>query len=304
MELNYDDSSKYDSSVDGKLMHEEQIMYEDQLHSLRLPLLQYGTEVFKDVHGNPKLFDIKLGDSENPHAKYQVLKLPDDSSESNEGEVYIPEFIDLDDFKTFFLDKYFSHDEYGMYNDRRLKQLFNKANDRTTDNLSDEEKIDGIFFQLIDNEKSRLRENELSSIAISRSFSPITSETDRNTFENYLDRNRNNRSDRTRYLSRNRNNTSMDRTFMSPVQYGYNDSDDSNESSPNGGGGKKKKWSAKYKRSINCKRPRGFSQKQYCKYGRNKNTRRKHLKKKKGTKKGRGTPSGKHKSKKTKRRHK
>jgi len=30
------------------------------------------------------------------------------------------------------------------------------------------------------------------------------------------------------------------------------------------------KWSVKYKRSINCKRPRGFSQKQYCKYGRKK----------------------------------
>lgn len=29
----------------------------------------------------------------------------------------------------------------------------------------------------------------------------------------------------------------------------------------------KKKWSLKYKRSINCKRPRGFSQRQYCKYG-------------------------------------
>ena len=28
------------------------------------------------------------------------------------------------------------------------------------------------------------------------------------------------------------------------------------------------KWSRKYKRSINCKRPRGFSQKQYCRYGR------------------------------------
>jgi hypothetical protein len=24
----------------------------------------------------------------------------------------------------------------------------------------------------------------------------------------------------------------------------------------------------KYKKSINCKRPQGFSQKQYCKYGR------------------------------------
>ena len=30
------------------------------------------------------------------------------------------------------------------------------------------------------------------------------------------------------------------------------------------------KWSRKYKRNINCNRPRGFSQKQYCKYGRNK----------------------------------
>lgn len=28
------------------------------------------------------------------------------------------------------------------------------------------------------------------------------------------------------------------------------------------------KWSIKYKRSINCNRPKGFSQKQYCKYGR------------------------------------
>ena len=36
---------------------------------------------------------------------------------------------------------------------------------------------------------------------------------------------------------------------------------------------KKRRWSAKYKRSINCRRPKGFSQKQYCKYGRK--TRRK-----------------------------
>lgn len=28
---------------------------------------------------------------------------------------------------------------------------------------------------------------------------------------------------------------------------------------------RRKKWSNKYKRSINCKKPRGFSQKQYCK---------------------------------------
>jgi hypothetical protein len=39
------------------------------------------------------------------------------------------------------------------------------------------------------------------------------------------------------------------------------------------GGTRKKrggKWSLKYKRSINCKRPKGFSQKQHCKYGRKK----------------------------------
>lgn len=30
------------------------------------------------------------------------------------------------------------------------------------------------------------------------------------------------------------------------------------------------KWTRKYKLSINCNRPKGFSQRQYCKYGRNK----------------------------------
>jgi thiol-disulfide isomerase/thioredoxin len=30
------------------------------------------------------------------------------------------------------------------------------------------------------------------------------------------------------------------------------------------------KWSKKYKLSINCSSPKGFSQRQYCKYGRNK----------------------------------
>jgi hypothetical protein len=29
-----------------------------------------------------------------------------------------------------------------------------------------------------------------------------------------------------------------------------------------------RKWSMKYKKSINCSHPKGFSQKQYCKYGR------------------------------------
>lgn len=33
---------------------------------------------------------------------------------------------------------------------------------------------------------------------------------------------------------------------------------------------KNRKWSLKYKKSINCNRPKGFSQRQYCKYGRKK----------------------------------
>lgn len=39
--------------------------------------------------------------------------------------------------------------------------------------------------------------------------------------------------------------------------------------SPQTGGKRKgRKWTMKYKRSINCRAPRGFSQRQYCKYGR------------------------------------
>ena len=34
-------------------------------------------------------------------------------------------------------------------------------------------------------------------------------------------------------------------------------------------------WSKKYKKSINCNKPKGFSQKQYCKYGKNKTQKRK-----------------------------
>jgi hypothetical protein len=37
---------------------------------------------------------------------------------------------------------------------------------------------------------------------------------------------------------------------------------------------KTKKWSNTYKKNINCKKPKGFSQKQYCKYGRNKTKKR------------------------------
>jgi hypothetical protein len=34
----------------------------------------------------------------------------------------------------------------------------------------------------------------------------------------------------------------------------------------------KKKWSMKYKKSINCNNPKGFSQKQHCKYWKKKRT--------------------------------
>ena len=52
-----------------------------------------------------------------------------------------------------------------------------------------------------------------------------------------------------------------------------------------------KKWSAKYKKSIDCKNPRGFSQRQYCNYGRKKKTGGKKTKKRKQkkTKKNRKT---------------
>ena len=38
------------------------------------------------------------------------------------------------------------------------------------------------------------------------------------------------------------------------------------------------KWSNKYKKSIDCNNPKGFSQKQYCKYGRKKNIEKKKTK--------------------------
>ena len=47
---------------------------------------------------------------------------------------------------------------------------------------------------------------------------------------------------------------------------------------------KPRKWSTKYKRSIDCSKPKGFSQKQYCKYGRkSKKSKSKPLKRKKKT---------------------
>lgn len=37
---------------------------------------------------------------------------------------------------------------------------------------------------------------------------------------------------------------------------------------------RRRHWSMKYKKSINCKKPKGFSQKQHCKYGRKNMTRK------------------------------
>lgn len=43
---------------------------------------------------------------------------------------------------------------------------------------------------------------------------------------------------------------------------------------------KSRKWSLRYKKSINCNKPKGFSQKQYCKYGRNNNRKTRKINKK------------------------
>ena len=72
--------------------------------------------------------------------------------------------------------------------------------------------------------------------------------------------------------------TTKDRTIDSFIEWIKLKSDEKNitksekRSNMVSKGGKKSKrggkWSLKYKRSINCRRPRGFSQKQHCKYGR------------------------------------
>ena len=41
---------------------------------------------------------------------------------------------------------------------------------------------------------------------------------------------------------------------------------------------RRQKWSIKYKKSIHCQNPKGFSQKQYCRYSRNRNQTRKNKK--------------------------
>ncbi len=55
------------------------------------------------------------------------------------------------------------------------------------------------------------------------------------------------------------------------IMNGGSNSNNSNSNNKNQKTQKRKKWSLRYKRSINCRRPRGFSQKQYCKWGRKSN---------------------------------
>jgi thiol-disulfide isomerase/thioredoxin len=62
------------------------------------------------------------------------------------------------------------------------------------------------------------------------------------------------------------------------------------------------KWSLKYKNSINCKHPKGFSQRQHCKYGRKKLHAIRSKNKTKKTKKTKKINGGRHHSKSKKRR--
>jgi thiol-disulfide isomerase/thioredoxin len=59
------------------------------------------------------------------------------------------------------------------------------------------------------------------------------------------------------------NISKKDRTVDSFIEWIESKVKTQNKKAQKGG-----KWSLKYKRSINCRRPKGFSQKQHCKYGR------------------------------------
>jgi|SaaInlStandDraft_2_1057019.scaffolds.fasta_scaffold00099_27 hypothetical protein len=63
--------------------------------------------------------------------------------------------------------------------------------------------------------------------------------------------------------SKSKNNTK--KSNVNKIKNGTNKSNAKKQKPKKGG-----KWSLKYKRSINCKHPKGFSQKQHCKYGRKK----------------------------------
>jgi hypothetical protein len=64
------------------------------------------------------------------------------------------------------------------------------------------------------------------------------------------------------------NNTSSSQNLVKRLKSANNKR--SNKVKNMKGGKTKRHWSRKYKKSINCRRPKGFSQKQYCKYGRKK----------------------------------
>ena len=83
--------------------------------------------------------------------------------------------------------------------------------------------------------------------------------------------------DKAKYLKK------KDRSYDSFLEWVEKKTKDAEKRKTQGGGGMKKrrtikkrriyggaKWSMKYKRSINCRRPKGFSQRQHCKYGRKK----------------------------------
>jgi len=290
----YDDNMEI-SSISGSEYDDSEtttFSFEDEHPILQVPLI-HDRDIFRDDNNNPILFNIALGDSDNINVtpRYQVRRLPYDYVDS-ETPIYIPHFEDLNDFKTNFLNVYYSRDESGIYKYNKLKRLYNKVKNNPQ-YPSDIEKIDVIFFGLIDSEKEKMRNHVISNNVIPMIFDNISDDKDLQTMNDYILRHN--------FSPNSRNYGTSSPQFISQS---FEPGSDSDESTPNGGGNKKRKWSAKYKRSINCKRPRGFSQRQYCKYGRNKNTKRKHQKKKKETKKGTGKSTRKHKSNKTKRRHK
>jgi hypothetical protein len=77
--------------------------------------------------------------------------------------------------------------------------------------------------------------------------------------------------DRTYWRDRGKIDHNLDNSQYSDEDTDRGDSDsDSTRKNKSKNKKSKKRWTLKYKRSINCKRPRGFSQRQYCKYGRKK----------------------------------
>jgi len=65
--------------------------------------------------------------------------------------------------------------------------------------------------------------------------------------------------------SASKSKNSTKKSNVNKIKNGTNKSNAKKQKPKKGG-----KWSLKYKRSINCKHPKGFSQKQHCKYGRKK----------------------------------